>query len=240
MDSESVECEIARPNVIRVSSNLDRIELHRVPKPGWCTRFGTDSFGAYAVLRVNAAEPVEQTLRWIPPGRFMMGSPEDESGRYNDEQQHAVLITRGYWMFNTPCTQALWMAVMDGDNPSHFLDPERPVEQVSWEDATQFGKRLSESVGGELEFRLPSEAEWEYACRAGTTGAIYHGEFKILSEANAPALDSIAWYGGNSGHEYDHEVSENSPIENDNTTLIELVLGRWRKRPPTLGDCTIC
>jgi formylglycine-generating enzyme required for sulfatase activity len=125
-------------------------------------------------------------------------------------------------MFDTPCTQGLWTALM-GDNPSSFPDPERPVEQVSWEDAVRFSKKLNERLVGNqpltnkrlvdgwerLLFRLPTEAEWEYAGRAGTTGDTYAGDLDLKSrdQTKAELLDSIAWYGGNSGHAYDLEKS---------------------------------
>jgi len=155
-----------------------------------------------------------------------MGSPDSEQGRFDDESpQREVVISRGFWLGETPVTQALWQAVMDV-NPSHFKDPMRPVEQVSWEDSQKFIGRLgtlSKALEAEdderfhrsLEeddehFRLPSEAEWEYACRAGTTTATYAGEIEIEGENNAPVLDKIAWYRGNSGVDYDLEVFVNS------------------------------
>jgi formylglycine-generating enzyme required for sulfatase activity len=110
-----------------------------------------------------------------------------------------------------------------GDNPSYFPDPERPVEQVSWLEAVAFAKKLNELLAGNqpltnkrlvdgwerLLFRLPTEAEWEYACRAGTTGDTYVGDLNLKSndETKSEILDSIAWYGGNSGHAYDLEKS---------------------------------
>ncbi len=88
------------------------------------------------------------------------------------------------------------------ENPSYFPDPDRPVETVDWEQSRDFAQRLSQRVNY-LSFSLPSEAQWEYACRAGTTTTIYTGPLEIIGDANAPALDSIAWYGGNCGHKYD-------------------------------------
>jgi formylglycine-generating enzyme required for sulfatase activity len=130
-------------------------------------------------------------VRWIPAGRFTMGSPSSEEGRYSDEVEHEVVLSRGFFLAETECTQEQWEAVM-GRNPSRFKGTDRPVEQVSWEEVVEFCRRLTlnqrqEGIlpeGGE--WRLPTEAEWEYAARAGTTGA-WHGE-----------LDAIAWYDDNS------------------------------------------
>ena len=133
-----------------------------------------------------------------------MGSPEDEPGRDDDEgPQHEVTISRGFWMFDTPCTQAFYEAVT-GVNPSEFKSPTRPVETVSWKDTQQFFEKLR-AVFSAIEIGLPTEAEWEYACRAGTTEALYTGPIEIKGLNNAPALDPIAWYGGNCGVEFDLE-----------------------------------
>lgn len=102
--------------------------------PPWASAWGQDQYGPWAVLCVGE---VEQRLRWIPPGRFWMGSPdEDREAFANEQPQHEVQLTQGFWLFDTPCTQALWQAVM-GENPSRFKEKEwqeRPVERVSWED----------------------------------------------------------------------------------------------------------
>lgn len=166
--------------------------------PGWAQGYGYDAFGPFAEVFVGE---VKQRFRWAPPGRFMMGSPPGEAGRDSDEVQHEVELTQGFWMADTPVTQALWQAVM-GSNPSRFVHPERPVEQVSWDDAQAFIARLNEQQPG-LDLSLPTEAQWEYACRAGTTTATYAGDLKILGERHAPMLDAIAWYGGNSGVDFD-------------------------------------
>ena len=131
-------------------------------------------------------------------------------GRYDNETQHLVTISQGFWMGETAVTQKLWTAVMgEGNNPSRFQDLLRPVEQVSWDDAQEFIHNLNGLQPG-LEMRLPTEAQWEYACRAGTTEATYAGPMEIHGENNAPVLDYIAWYGGNSGHEYDLDEFEDS------------------------------
>jgi formylglycine-generating enzyme required for sulfatase activity len=209
-----------------VVSDQEGYQFDRLEKPSWAVDFGSDSYGLYSVFEVvpeKKRAPVLQKMRWIPPGRFLMGSAEGRDyGRGNESPEHEVIITNGYWMFDTPVTQGLWTALM-GDNPSYFPDPERPVEQVSWEDAVGFAKKLNERLAGNqpltnkrlidgwdrLLFRLPTEAEWEDACRAGTTLDTYVGDLNLKSndETKSEILDSIAWYGGNSGHAYDLEKS---------------------------------
>jgi formylglycine-generating enzyme required for sulfatase activity len=169
------------------------------PRPPWASDWGEDRFGRFARIAVGGAV---QTMRWIPPGTYLMGSPDDEPGRYSDEgPQHRVTISAGFWLFDTPCTQALWSAVMGG-NPSRFKSPDRPVDGVSWNDAKGFIEGINGRVPG-LNLTLPSEAQWEYACRAGTDTATYAGPMPILGQRNAPVLDPIAWYGGNSGVDFD-------------------------------------
>ncbi|MBF0604091.1 MAG: formylglycine-generating enzyme family protein [Nitrospirae bacterium] len=161
---------------------------------------GRDRHGLWTMIAIpgSGSQPITQHLRWIPPGRFLMGSPADEPGRYDNEgPQRDVTMGQGFWLFDTPCTQALWQVVM-GKNPSRFQSNNRPVEQVSFEDVQEFLSRINQACPG-LDLTLPSEAQWEYACRAGTTTALYSGETTILGERNAPTLDTIAWYGGNSG-----------------------------------------
>ena len=139
--------------------------------PAWADQAGIDAYGVFATFRVK---DVVQRLRWIWPGRFLMGSPENEPGRKDNEPQHAVILTRGFWLAETACTQALWQAAM-GENPSEFQGEQQPVERVSWNDTQDFIRRLNGVVPG-LAARLPTEAEWEYACRAGTTTPFSFGE----------------------------------------------------------------
>ncbi|MCC9000797.1 MAG: formylglycine-generating enzyme family protein [Candidatus Contendobacter sp.] len=167
--------------------------------PRWASGWGQDRYGVFVEFTL---QEVTQRLRWIPPGRFWMGSPESEPGRYDDEgPRHQVTLTKGFWLFDTPCTQALWEAVME-KNPSRFQSPTRPVENVSWRDVQDFLTRINARIPG-LDLALPSEAQWEYACRAGTETAIPTGDLEILGEYNAPALDPMAWYGGNSGVDFE-------------------------------------
>lgn len=169
--------------------------------PEWATAWGEDGYGVFVALRVGKAE---QKLRYIPRGSFWMGSPKTEQGRWENEgPQHLVTLTEGYWLADTPCTQEFWQEVM-GNNPSRFQSPKRPVEQVSWDDVQGFLRRLEEKFPS-LAADLSTEAQWEHACRAGTTTSIYVGELKILGASNAPLLDEIAWYGGNSGVGFDLE-----------------------------------
>jgi formylglycine-generating enzyme required for sulfatase activity len=115
----------------------------------------------------------------IPAGSFMMGSPIYEFGRYNDEKQHLVHITKPFLLSITPVTQGQWQKVM-GNNPSYFRgDDNLPVERVSWYDALEFCKKLSKQEG--LNYRLP---EWEYDCRAGTTTPFNTGSNTLTNLAN--------------------------------------------------------
>ena len=162
-------------------------------------------------LRTKLTKPVVNKFGmefvWIPApaGTFMMGSPEGEAGRHVDERQREERIRQGYWMGKYEVTQEEWEEVMKS-NPSRFNEcgSRCPVENVSWKDAQEFVRELNkgESERGYL-YRLPSEAEWEYAARAGTSGATPEGELRILGKRNAPELDRQAWYGGNSGVTYD-------------------------------------
>lgn len=158
---------------------------------------------------------------FIPAGSFVMGSPAGESGRDDDEgPQTRVTISRPFLLKATEVTQGEWKAVM-GSNPSNFSScgDDCPVEQVTWNDAVEYCNKLSkkenldqcyDKSGDSYMFRgvscrgyrLPTEAEWEYAARAGTTTALYTGGLTIKNTNNGPELDPIAWYGGNSGVSY--------------------------------------
>ncbi|MCP4108785.1 MAG: formylglycine-generating enzyme family protein, partial [Desulfobacteraceae bacterium] len=141
----------------------------------------------------------EADFVFLQPGTFMMGSPSDELGRNSDETQHQVTLTRGFYVQTTEVTQEQWKAVM-GNNPSYFKDCGKkcPVEYVSWNDVQEFIRRLNQMESADR-YRLPTEAEWEYAARAGTQTAFANG-YITNEKCNDPNLDKIGWYCGNSGN----------------------------------------
>jgi formylglycine-generating enzyme required for sulfatase activity len=148
----------------------------------WLAKSGKGAGGS------DWTSPTLGTMKWIPAGTFTMGSPLSEAGRFDNEVQHRVTLTRGYWLMDHEVTQGEWQAVM-GSNPSEFTKCGAwcPVEQVSWDDAVEFAKRVSARDG--VAYRLPTESEWEYAARGGQ-GAVYAGS----SEAT-----SVGWIDANSG-----------------------------------------
>jgi formylglycine-generating enzyme required for sulfatase activity len=179
--------------------------------PRGLVALGCNAQGRERFQVVEGSGPV---LVSLPAGRFVMGSPASEDGRYRGETRHEVILNRGFLLGEAPVTQAEYAAVV-GTNPSHFQGWDCPVEQVTWFDAVSFCNSLSRRVGLEEAyvvhkesviwkglscpgFRLPTEAEWEYACRAGTTGARY-GD-----------LDAVAWYAENSG-DSTHPVRQKQP-----------------------------
>ncbi len=131
------------------------------------------------------ANSVGMKLAYVPAGEFDMGSPADQKGHEHDETLHRVKITRSFRMSATEVTQAQYKAVTGQRKGRHEGD-DLPVEEISWDDAVAFCQKLSKLEG--KTYRLPSEAEWEYACRAGAGGAY----------ALAGDLDEIAWFDDNS------------------------------------------
>ncbi|MDD2715766.1 MAG: SUMF1/EgtB/PvdO family nonheme iron enzyme [Candidatus Wallbacteria bacterium] len=156
------------------------------------TGIGVHNAGDSMTLTLPGSVTME--FKWIPAGSFTMSSPDSEQYRYYDENpQHSVSITQGFWLGKYEVTQAQWLAV-SSSNPSYFQGASypnsgnRPVEQVSWNDCQIYIASLNSMGIGT--FRLPTEAEWEYACRAGNTSAYYWGEI----------IDgSYCWYDSNSG-----------------------------------------
>ena len=172
--------------------------------PDWAERFGEDEFGIFAEFSLKG---VSFVWRWICPGRFQMGAPETENGRQTREgPQHLVTISRGFWMGESPVTQAQWMAVMEEDSSS-FKGNQRPVEKVNWHQSVAFAVKLKE-LFPRLQAALPTEAQWEYACRAGTQGAFHiDGSECTQPEGKDPVLDQLGWFNKNSNRET-HDVKQ--------------------------------
>ncbi|MFW5488740.1 MAG: formylglycine-generating enzyme family protein [Desulfovibrio sp.] len=148
--------------------------------PQWASAWGMDCYGVHADIIIN---DVTQRMRWIPPGKFLMGSPESEFDRKDDETQHEVTLTHGFWLADTACTQELWEAVME-NNPSKFSgEPELPVDSVSWQNCQNFCQKVS-ALLPDIRLTLPTEAQWEYACRAGTETPFSFGENITPAQVN--------------------------------------------------------
>lgn len=125
--------------------------------------------GDRKILQING---VDFVFCWCPAGNFVMGSPANEYERDRDEAQHAVTLTKGFWMLETEVTQAQWNAIF-AENPSRFKAANRPVDSVTWDEAVKFCRKLSEAAG--VKAQLPTEAQWEYACRAGSVTPFHFG-----------------------------------------------------------------
>jgi formylglycine-generating enzyme required for sulfatase activity len=168
---------------------------------GWCEVFGVrcpaPGFG-----QGSYANSIGMEFALIPAGEFMMGSPDADKEAFKGEKpQHRVTISKPFYLGKYMVTQAQWEAVM-GNNPSKFNGLNNPVENVSWDDVQEFIKKLNQKEGGN-KYRLPTEAEWEYAARAGMTSTYSFGD-------DAGALGRYAWYKGNSG-ETTHPVGGKEP-----------------------------
>ena len=149
--------------------------------------------GDVKVMTLPGGAKIE--MIWCEPGSFMMGSPKTEEGRFEDEPIHPVTLTKGFWLGKYEVTQAQWESVM-GENRSRFKGADRPVDNISWDDCRRFVTKVNVVFGGCA--RMPTEAEWEYACRAGSSAPI----------SGSGHLPDMAWYDGNSGSQT-HAVGKN-------------------------------
>ena len=162
-------------------------------------------------LSKDTCRTAELWLHWIPAGTFTMGSPEGELGRYSGEVQHEVTLTHGYWMGVFEVTQRQWELIMGG-NPSDYKGEARPVEKVSYNDIRGSDKGAGWPLGGHevdsgsflgklraktgLAFDLPTEAQWEYACRAGTKTALNSGK-NLTDVYECPNMAEVGRYNYN-------------------------------------------
>ncbi|MGD0092185.1 MAG: SUMF1/EgtB/PvdO family nonheme iron enzyme, partial [Planctomycetota bacterium] len=182
-----------------------------VPPPGGVEAYAK-KHGLKPALSLDLGQGVKMELVLIPDGNFMMGSPVTERGHGTDEMQHEVTISKAFYMGRYNVTQEQYERVM-GTNPANYKGPNNPVEMVSWYDAQQFCKQLRARLPhtltfphrGKMEwtFQLPTEAQWEYACRAGTKTRFYSGD-------DDGDLDSVGWYRSNSDSKT-HPAGEKKP-----------------------------
>ena len=179
---------------------------HRRRAQGFRESLGAEADGASSL-----------TMLWMPPGRFWMGSPEEEPERRSEEGPQHLVQLQGFFLSQTPITQGQWRQVADWKpnkgqrawskklkpNPSRFKGDQRPVEQVSWDDAMEFCHRLSQRSG--RHYTLPSEAQWEYACRAGTISPFHCGSTISSKQAN---FDGTKVYGDGEKGEYRQQTMD--------------------------------
>ena len=180
---------ISAVNDTQIKINEDGIAC-RIPVPNFSSR-GLEELCRWIVEKVSVlyekslpagqrlvhtADGIQYAFRWCPSGTFMMGSPSSEYGHDSGEKQHQVTLTKGFWMLETQVTQAMWKSVM-GNNPSDRAGSNLPVVCVNWNDCQEFCRKLSSKI--RMKISLPTEAQWEYACRAGTTGP-YAGEIHSM------------------------------------------------------------
>jgi formylglycine-generating enzyme required for sulfatase activity len=155
---------------------------------------GVDTKGVWADIPIGATI---QRMRFLFPGTFVLGSPKNEEGREIEEEQRKTTLTKGFWMADSEATQKMWIGVI-GNNPSRFTTDENlPVHGVSWIDCSEFIKKIRLIHVG-VQFQLPTEIQWEYSCRAGSTGAY------------AGSLEDMAWYKNNSNR-LPHVVKTKQP-----------------------------
>ena len=163
----------------------------------WTASFAGQEPGELRELTISG---VDYRFRWAPPGSFVMGSPETEFQRGNDEAPHDVTLTQGFWILETEITQLMWRSIM-GDFTGEFKGANLPVESVSWNDCQSFVASLNEGgfAPAGYRFALPTEAQWEYACRAGTTTPFFWGDSLNGDRANC---DGRRAYGTEEEGEY--------------------------------------
>jgi len=222
---------VARPRLRDGMNAPNRQIPHCFPEP-WAFGWGQDRRGLWQSFCVDG---VVQVLRWIAPGDFSMGSPTDEPERQSfghDESLHRVTLTEGYWLADTVCTQALWEAVL-GENPSRFKGAQRPVERVSWTDVVErFLPALAARVPG-LGAALPTEAQWECACRAGTDTPFAFGANITTDQVN---YDGNYPYAGGAKGEYREQTVEVKALPANDWGLYQMHGNVWEWCADWLAD----
>ncbi len=209
--SEKPAVAVSKPRKVEPPPTAKPASVSEVREPSPAAQ-AAKSHQPGKTMTVNLGGGVTMEFAWIPAGEFLMGSPVNEAERFDNEgPQHRVTLTKGFWMGKSAVTQAQWEVVM-GKNPAHFKKdkilefggktiPNLPVENVSWNDCQEFiGKINVKCEIGNWKASLPTEAQWEYACRAGTTTRFHAGDTE-------DDLARVGWYVDNSGNKT-HAVGE--------------------------------
>ena len=196
-----MEAAVKEAEVAEERKTAPMVRTDPAPAGGFPASRGMEGSKAGEMREFGGIEMV-----WCPPGTFLMGSPEGEEERGEDETQHEVTLTRGFWLAKTECTQGQWESVM-GSNPSEFSGSKNlPVETVSWEDCQGWLVKMNERhpLPEGWKWAMPTEAQWEYACRAGTETAFafgnslgseqanFHGNYPYGGAATGPFLEKTA------------------------------------------------
>lgn len=178
---------LLRNKILTDECNTILIGDEQIENPTWASDFGIDVYGYWAEINI---EGITQRLRWIKPGIYMMGSTT-EHDRYLTEIQHKVILTDPFWMAEHVCTQELWENIMD-NNPSTFTGNQLPVEKLTWYECKDFLDKINQKRAT-YQFYLPSEAQWEYCCRAGTHTPFSFGEnitnLQVNYDSNDPYIE---------------------------------------------------
>jgi formylglycine-generating enzyme required for sulfatase activity len=199
IDNEQEQQRIAAE--AKAKAEVERLAFERIATEAQARLSKEVQSGAVGgKLEMPLSSSVSAQFCLIPSGSFTIGSSSSEAGRSSDEEQVEVTLSHLFWLAKTEVTQAQWEAVM-GSNPSQFKGANLPVENVSWDDAQSFIAKLNDKqiLPQGWKFALPTEAQWEYACRAGEKGPYSGG-----------SLDEVGWYDGNSGSKT-NEVSQKKP-----------------------------
>ncbi len=196
------EVMLPEPELVQrdFSDELTLNQTQQPPSTNVLVEYNTENKSQSSII--EKLEPIiNMSFIKVDSGCFTMGSSPLEEGRLNDEKAHKVCLSKNFWVSKYEVTQAQWEKVM-GYNPSFFsgCGKDCPVERVSWNEVQGFIFKLNLQTG--LNYRLPTEAEWEYAARSGTKSAVYTGDSELLGQNNASHLNSISWYSGNSGVKY--------------------------------------
>ena len=222
--AEEERVRLATKKEANEKSRNDRIEKETIPSTENNIEATTEENEEWEPIELHmqvAAESMIDDLNTVTgielikcnTGSFIMGSSINELGRNKDEQQHKVIISNPFYIGKYEVTQKIYEAVV-GNNPSKFKDPNKPVESVSWDDAVKFceilNKKYSRYIPSGYKFDLPTEAQWEYACRAGTNTPLNNGKNLTTINGACPNLNEIAWYDKNANGTT-HKVGQKKP-----------------------------